>query len=152
MIKTPKVYQTRTAFTLKRREHLMSMRAALRREAASIDQAGPSSSTDGAMDSGDLASKELEQHMTVILSERERDRINKIDDALKRLDDTNYGVCESCAQAIAKERLKAVPFTKRCRDCQEDQEREERTRYHTIGIEGRRLREFDAASEEDGVN
>jgi DnaK suppressor protein len=143
--------KTRTEFILKTREHLKSMRAALKHEAASEVQAGSSRSTDGSMDSGDLASEELEQHMTVMLSERGRERINKIDDALRRIDDASYGVCDTCGLAITGERLKAVPFTKLCRDCQQDQEREEKTRYDVTNIEGRRLREFTSDPAEDEI-
>ncbi|HYL57639.1 MAG TPA: TraR/DksA C4-type zinc finger protein, partial [Candidatus Acidoferrales bacterium] len=46
------------------------------------------------------------------------------DDALERLDDGSYGVCESCGLEVAEERLSAMPFTRLCRDCQQDEERE----------------------------
>ncbi|MGH7948769.1 MAG: TraR/DksA family transcriptional regulator, partial [Candidatus Binataceae bacterium] len=41
--------------------------------------------------------------------------------------DGSYGVCESCGLEIAEARLDALPFTRLCRDCQQEQEREART-------------------------
>ena len=43
--------------------------------------------------------------------------------ARARLDDGSYGICESCGLEIAEQRLEAMPFTRLCRDCQQDQER-----------------------------
>jgi DnaK suppressor protein len=87
------------------------------------------------MDSGDLASNELAQHMTMLLADRDRERIIEIDDALKRMDDLSYGMCEACGLEIAEQRLQAMPFTRHCRDCQQDHEREAKTRYRGNDIE-----------------
>jgi len=43
---------------------------------------------------------------------------------LARLADSSYGVCQSCGFEIAEERIEALPFTRVCRDCQQDRERE----------------------------
>jgi len=76
------------------------------------------------MDTYDLASEERDREINFILSGRERVKLQQIDDALQRLDDGNYGVCESCGLEIGEERLTAMPFSRLCRDCQQDQERE----------------------------
>jgi DnaK suppressor protein len=69
-------------------------------------------------------------------------KIKQIDDALVRMDEGTYGVCESCGLEIAEERLEAMPFTRLCRDCQQDMEREaksqrrfddERNTYRKLG-------------------
>jgi DnaK suppressor protein len=69
-------------------------------------------------------------------------KIKQIDDALGRMSEGSYGVCESCGLEIAQERLDAMPFTRLCRDCQQDQEREaksqrrsddERNTYRKLG-------------------
>lgn len=52
----------------------------------------------------------------------QRESIRKIDLALKRLDEGNYGFCEECSKEISVERLKAIPFALLCRDCQETKE------------------------------
>ncbi|MFI0372635.1 TraR/DksA family transcriptional regulator [Actinomadura sp. 1N219] len=48
---------------------------------------------------------------------RARDRLADIDDALRRLDDGTYGVCEQCGGTIAAERLQARPFARTCFAC-----------------------------------
>lgn len=139
----PLTSKSRRDFNIKASQHLKSLRIALIHELASDMRGGHSvSHGGGSMDSGDLASNELEQHMSVILSERERDRIIEIDEALKRMDEADYGVCEACGSEIAEQRLIAMPFAKRCRDCQHDQEREAKTRYRGNDIEQQGFREL----------
>jgi len=85
------------------------------------------SNKDEGMDTYDLASEERDREINFILSDRERLKSVSIDDALARIADSSYGVCESCGLEIAEERLRALPFTRLCRDCQHDQEREARS-------------------------
>lgn len=56
-----------------------------------------------------------------ILEVRNRMR-NQIDDALRHLQDGTYGTCEDCTRQISPERLKAMPFARRCVDCQQKAE------------------------------
>ncbi len=79
---------------------------------------------DEGLDTYDLASEERDREINFILSDRERTKIKEIDEAIERLDENTYGICESCGLEITEERLKAMPFTRLCRDCQQDQERE----------------------------
>jgi DnaK suppressor protein len=46
-----------------------------------------------------------------------RERIGEIDDALRRVDEGTYGICERCGQPIAEERLAARPFARCCMAC-----------------------------------
>lgn len=46
-----------------------------------------------------------------------RARITEIGDALARVDDGTYGLCEQCGRPIARERLAARPFARRCMTC-----------------------------------
>jgi|SRR5579863_1034522 len=148
----PLTSKSRRGFIAKAREHLKSMRVGLVHELAVDFRAGQSGTDGGSMDSADLASNELEQHMTVILSERERDRILEIDHALRRMDEATYGVCEACGLEITEQRLKAMPFTRHCRDCKQDQERDAKTRYRGNDFEQERSKNFGSASAEDEVN
>jgi len=63
----------------------------------------------------------------VILTDRDRDKLQAIDDALARIDDGTYGVCESCESDIAEARLEALPFTRLCINCQAEREKEAKT-------------------------
>jgi len=124
----PNTFKGRCEFVARTREHLERLRITLLHELASDIRAARSYGGSGSMDSADLASLELEQRMAVMLSARERDRIIEIDRALERLDQGTYGVCAACGFEIMEPRLQAMPFTRHCRDCQQDQEREAKTR------------------------
>ncbi len=106
------------------RENLLAMKQKLLSEIDSELRAEREGNKDEGMDTYDLASEERDREINFILSDRERVKLQQIDDALQRLDDGNYGVCESCGLEIGEERLTAMPFSRLCRDCQQDQERE----------------------------
>ena len=82
------------------------------------------------MDSCDLASEENERELSTMLSERERLKVGQIDDALRRIASLKYGLCEMCGLEVTEERLNAMPFTRLCCDCQQEQEHEARARRH----------------------
>jgi DnaK suppressor protein len=117
----------RKKFLTDLREHLSDMKSKLLSEIDSELRAEREGNKDEGMDTYDLASEERDREINFILSDRERAKIKRIDDALERLDEGSYGVCESCGLEIAEERLQAMPFTRLCRDCQQDQEREARS-------------------------
>ncbi len=117
----------RKKFLAKMRERLLDMKAKLLSEIDSELRAEREGNKDEGMDTYDLASEERDREINFILSDRERVKIKQVDDALERIEDATYGVCESCGLEIAEERLNAMPFTRLCRDCQQDQEREARS-------------------------
>ena len=132
----------RKRFLTKMREQLSEMKTKLLGELDSDLRAEREGNKDEGMDTYDLASEERDREINFILSDRERVKIKQIDDALGRLDDGTYGVCESCGLEIAEERLQALPFTRLCRDCQQEQEKEaksqrrfddERNTYRKLG-------------------
>jgi RNA polymerase-binding transcription factor DksA len=104
------------------------------------------------MDSADLASEEVERRLNMTLSERGRGRINEIDHALRRIDEANYGICEECGLEVAEERLKAMPFTRHCWDCQRDQERAAKTSHRGADSEQELFEQFGSIPAEDGIN
>ncbi|HUY38151.1 MAG TPA: TraR/DksA family transcriptional regulator [Candidatus Binataceae bacterium] len=115
---------SRKKFLAKMREHLAEMKEKLHGELESELRTEREGNKDEGMDTYDLASEERDREINFILSDRERVKVKQIDDALDRLDDNTYGVCESCGLEVAEERLNAMPFTRLCRDCQQDMERE----------------------------
>ena len=58
-----------------------------------------------------------EREQLAALIEAEERRLVAIDDALARLDDGTYGVCEACGEQIPDGRLEVRPFARRCVDC-----------------------------------
>ena len=71
----------------------------------------------------DLATSERERELSFLLTDRDRKKLNQIDEALRRVEDGSYGICESCGEEISKGRLLAMPFTKLCVNCQAEQEK-----------------------------
>ena len=114
----------RKKFLTKTRERLLEMKNKLLAEFESELRAEREANKDEGMDTYDLASEERDREINFILSDRERVKLKQIDDALERMDEGTYGVCESCGLEIAEERLEAMPFSRLCRDCQQDEERE----------------------------
>lgn len=106
---------------------LLEMKNKLIAESESEARAEREANKDEGMDTYDLASEERAREINFILSDRDRAKSQQIDDALARIADGSYGVCESCGLEIADERLRILPFTRLCRDCQQDQEREARS-------------------------
>lgn len=139
----------RKKFLAKVREQLEDMKSKLLSEIDSELRAEREGNKDEGMDTYDLASEERDREINFILSDRERVKIKQIDDALQRLGDASYGVCESCGLEIAEERLLAMPFTRLCRDCQQDQEKEARSqrRYDDERNTYRKLGSTDADEE-----
>jgi len=118
---------SRKKFLTKVRERLDEMKEKILAEMNTAMRAEREGSKDEGMDTYDLASEERDREISFILSDRERVKIGAIADAIERIADGSYGVCESCGLEIGEERLEALPFTRLCRDCQQDQEREART-------------------------
>jgi DnaK suppressor protein len=77
-------------------------------------------------DEMDLASSEYLQSFTFRLRGREKVFLDKIEKALRKIEDGSFGVCEECSEEISVKRLEARPETTLCIRCKEDQERMER--------------------------
>jgi DnaK suppressor protein len=114
----------RKAFLKKARETLQDMRAQLLRSVQADLQEGREQAKDDGMDTYDLASDARDREISLILTDRDRDKLQAIDDALARIDGGTYGVCESCESDIAEGRLEALPFTRLCISCQAEREKE----------------------------
>lgn len=74
----------------------------------------------------DIASNERERELNLTFGDRDREKLSEIEDALVRIKDGSYGTCEECAEPIAEKRLRAMPFTRVCVECQSKTEREQR--------------------------
>ena len=77
-------------------------------------------------DEMDLASSEYLQSFTFRLRGREKVFLDKIEKALRKIEDGSFGVCEECGEEISVKRLEARPETTLCIRCKEDQERHEK--------------------------
>src|ERR1043165_5156411 len=65
----------------------------------------------------DLGNQQAEQEVNIALAENEGFLRQEIDQALARLEEGKFGICEECHGAIGAERLKALPYTRLCIRC-----------------------------------
>lgn len=79
-------------------------------------------------DMTDQAAAEVDKNFTLRLREREQKLLKKIDEALDRIANGTFGICENCGEEISLKRLKARPVTTYCIDCKTKQEEEEKLR------------------------
>jgi DnaK suppressor protein len=77
-----------------------------------------------AQDVADKAESSYTKEFLLSLSNAEREQLLLIDDALKRIDKKELGICQRCGKDISKKRLDVVPWTSYCIDCQEIEEEE----------------------------
>jgi len=71
----------------------------------------------------DDADIEKNRQMTHLLGEREREKLNAVNEALEKIEDGTYGNCEECGEDINKKRLKIIPFARYCVKCQSEMEK-----------------------------
>ena len=79
-------------------------------------------------DPTDRATVESERNFTLRIRDRERKLIGKIKEALEKMEEGSYGICEDCEEDISEKRLKARPVTTLCIECKTRQENEERVK------------------------
>lgn len=84
--------------------------------------------TDNYPDPTDRASIESDRNFILRLRERERLLLVKIDEALERIDNEEFGICESCGADIGAKRLEARPVTTLCIECKTRAEAAEKAR------------------------
>jgi DnaK suppressor protein len=72
----------------------------------------------------DMGSDTFEQDFTLGLIENEELELGAIEEALERIDEGTFGVCEECSKHIPKERMKALPHAALCLECKKKEEGE----------------------------
>ncbi len=77
-------------------------------------------------DPNDRATMESDRSFELRIRGRERKLMEKVDNALARIDDGSYGVCVGCGEDITIKRLEARPVAKFCIDCKTRQEQREK--------------------------
>lgn len=73
-------------------------------------------------DPTDRASLEADRNFLLRIRDRESKLIKKIKQALDRIENGTYGICESCGEEISVKRLKARPVTTQCIECKAKEE------------------------------
>jgi DnaK suppressor protein len=102
---------------LKKKEEIINILSEAYSEGKEID-AGIS------QDVADKAESSYTKEFLFSLSDTERKRLFMIDEAIKRIEDSSYGICQMCQNNIDKKRLVVVPWAPHCIECQEKEEKE----------------------------
>ncbi len=84
------------------------------------------------LDAVESSEADIQEDIEFALIQMKSETLNKVNDALVRLEQGDYGNCYDCGEEIAEKRLRALPFAVRCKDCEETRENaEQRERHQT---------------------
>ena len=73
------------------------------------------------LDQGESSEVDIQEDIEFALIQMKSETLNKVDAALRRLDEGTYGVCRDCGEPISEARLTAIPWTRSCISCKEKQ-------------------------------
>ncbi|OQY32183.1 MAG: conjugal transfer protein TraR [Spirochaetaceae bacterium 4572_59] len=77
----------------------------------------------GVKDLADIASNDIDVRTLEAVSSQDRNRLNKVESALIRLENGKYGVCAVCSKKISRDRLEAIPYAVLCIECKSASEK-----------------------------
>ncbi len=87
-----------------------------------IDELKEDSLNENLEDPGDPVDRAVtykEKEFFLSLREKESEILEKIEDALKKIEKGRYGICEICGNEISEKRLEFIPWARYCIECQE---------------------------------
>lgn len=114
-LKGTKVEKFRQRLLAKRRELLSGVQGSA---VKSLE-----STSEEIQDIADQASSAYTKEFLLSIGDTERRMLKQVDEALHKIRQETYGLCESCGEMISERRLEALPFARLCIACQEEEER-----------------------------
>jgi len=78
---------------------------------------------DTALDDGDWSIVDLAEDINLMHLSSHRDDLQKLDEAIRKLNEGTYGICEDCGDEISEKRLNILPYAIYCIDCKEKREK-----------------------------
>src|SRR5438876_11953726 len=105
------------------RKRLLTKREELERIVSRVEQDGRQADEETPQDLADKAANSYTKEFLFSQSNNERFVLNLVFEALKRIEDGNYGECIHCGGEMQQKRLEAVPWARHCIPCQEKQEK-----------------------------
>jgi DnaK suppressor protein len=102
-----------------RRREIMS---AVQEKIRDVRTEGTGTQVQGVLDAAESSGVDIQEDIEFALIQMKAETLNKIEEALTRLEDGTYGYCFECGQEISERRLRALPFAVRCKDCEEARE------------------------------
>ena len=91
----------------------------LRRRMSAEQAAAVVSRLEDPSDSGDLSQQSHEEWLFLNRNNLEKTLLREVEEALRRVQDGTYGICQECEEPISPKRLQALPWAKFCVRCQE---------------------------------
>ena len=79
---------------------------------------GAGSTVQGVLDAAESSEADIKDEIEFALIQMKAETLNRIDEALRRLEEGTYGYCFECGEEINEKRLRALPFAVRCKDCE----------------------------------
>jgi DnaK suppressor protein len=106
------------------RDRLLALRARLQGDMTQMEDNALNKDKTASIptDTEEIGTANFDQEFTLSLLANEKDALDQIDGALKRIEDGSYGQCETCAVKIPESRLEAIPYAARCVHCASQQE------------------------------
>src|SRR5215218_10145929 len=83
---------------------------------------GAGSTVQGVLDAAESSELDIQDEIEFALIQMKSETLNKIEEALHRLEEGTFGYCFECGEEISERRLRALPFAVRCKDCEEARE------------------------------
>jgi DnaK suppressor protein len=83
---------------------------------------GGGATVQGVLDAAESSEADIQDEIEFALIQMKAETLNKIDEALRRLEEGSYGYCFECGEEISERRLRALPFAVRCKNCEEARE------------------------------
>src|SRR5215217_384830 len=82
----------------------------------------PNNPATGVLDAVESSEADIQGEIEFALIQMKAETLNKIEEALRRLEEGTFGYCFECGEEISERRLRALPFAVRCKDCEEARE------------------------------
>jgi DnaK suppressor protein len=83
---------------------------------------GTANLTTGVVDAEETSVTDIQEDIELALIQMKAETLTRVNEALERLNAGNYGRCNECGDEISPQRLRALPFAVRCKDCEEARE------------------------------
>jgi DnaK suppressor protein len=112
-------YDAMKAILEERRREIMSEVQGRMRD---VRAEGANGAVQGVLDAAESSELDIQDEIEFALIQMKAETLNKIDEALRRLEEGTYGNCFECGDEINEKRLRALPFAVRCKDCEEARE------------------------------
>ena len=117
-INTDRYAELRRILEDRRRE----LSSELRRQIHDVRAIGPADMAHGVVDAEEASVSDIQEDIEIALMQMKSETLNRVNEALGRLEAGSYGFCYECGEEISGPRLRALPFALRCKDCEEERE------------------------------